>query len=166
MTDDAGPPLNPGDDEALRRHAAVLADGVDRALGPWVERSVAAIAEAWRPGLAAELAEAAAAAGGQAAAVIGPRVRALLETDVDEQATGPLALVRDAVVYPTGVLRGAGVPPVARDEFGERAFPDDIYDLAPAAFVDLDPALHEAGIVWGAAKAHVVLARRRSEGQR
>jgi hypothetical protein len=93
-------------------------------------------------------------------------VRALLETDVDEQRTGPLAIVREAVVHPTGVLARAGVPPVVRDEHAERLFPDDAYDLTPGAFADLDPALHEPGLVWGAAKAHVVLARRRREGLR
>ena len=48
----------------------------------------------------------------------------------------------------------------------ERAFPDDVYDLAPASFADVDPALHEPGLVWGAAKAHVHLARRRRDGRR
>jgi hypothetical protein len=57
------------------------------------------------------------------------------------------------VKYPTEVLRAAGVPPVQRDSFVEQAFPDDIYDLAPASFADLDPALQEAGLSWGAAKA-------------
>jgi hypothetical protein len=151
---------------ALRGHASVLADAVEAALGPWVERSVARVAEAWRPGSSAELAEAAAAAGRDALAELGPLVRALLETDVDEQATGPLALLRTAVRHPTAVLAAAGVPPVARDEFAVRAFPADAYDLSPAAFADLDPALHEPGLIWGAAKAHVVLARRRAEGRR
>ena len=64
------------------------------------------------------------------------------------------------------VLADAGVPPIVRDEFEERAFPDDVYGLAPASFADLDPALREPGLVWGAAKAHVVLARRRAEGLR
>jgi hypothetical protein len=59
------------------------------------------------------------------------------------------------------VLRAAGVPPVRRDEFAEHAFPDDVYDLAPASFADVDPSLHEPGLVWGAAKAHVHLSRRR-----
>jgi hypothetical protein len=85
---------------------------------------------------------------------------------VDQQATGPLALLREAVRYPTAVLADAGVPPVVRDEFAVRAFPDDAYGLAPAAFADVDPSLHEPGLVWGAAKAHVVLARRRAEGRR
>jgi hypothetical protein len=84
----------------------------------------------------------------------------LLALDVDEQRVNPLALVRRAVSYPTAVLRDAGVPPVVRDEFDERAFPDDVYGLAPAAFADIDPALHEPGLLWGAAKAHAHLARR------
>ena len=105
-------------------------------------------------------------AGRRAAVDVGGQVRALLEQDVDEQATGPLAIVRTAVRYPTEVLQAAGVPPTVRDEFAERAFPDDRYGLAPAAFADLDPALHEPGIVWGAAKVHVVLARRKAEGSR
>jgi hypothetical protein len=85
---------------------------------------------------------------------VGAQVRALLTTDIDEQTTTPLAIVRGAGVrYPTGVLRGAGVPPVERDSFVERAFPDDLYDLAPASFADLDPALQEKGLEWGAAKA-------------
>jgi hypothetical protein len=156
----------PTDDELLAAHAAVLANGIERALPGWVERCVAETAEAWQPGSAASLAGAAADAGRRAALAVGARVRALLEQDVDEQATGPLAIVRTAVRYPTAVLEAAGVPPTVRDEFAERVFPDDRYGLAPAAFTDLDPALHEPGIVWGAAKVHVVLARRKAEGSR
>jgi len=70
--------------------------------------------------------------------------------------------VRSAVVFPTEVLRAAGVPPVDRDEAARTMFPDDDYDLTPASFAELDPALTEVGIVWGAAKAHVHLARRRA----
>jgi len=154
------------EERALAEHADRLADGVEASLPAWVERSVAIIAEAWRPGLADELRPAAAAAGTAALADVGPRLRALLATDVDEQRTGPLAVIRTAVRYPTGILAAAGVAPVERDEFAERSFPDDDYDLAPATFADLDPALREPGLVWGAAKAHVVLARRRAEGKR
>ncbi len=170
-----GEPADPGEPESesesesevtLAAYAAELAEGVSAALGPWVERSVAGRAEQWSPGSGPELADGAAAAGRRAARDVGGRVRALLETDVDEQATGPLAVLREAVRYPTEVLVGAGVPPVARDEFAERAFPDDVYDLAPATFADLDPALQGPGLTWGAAKAHVVLSRRRSEGRR
>ncbi|MEZ5181662.1 MAG: hypothetical protein R2702_07290 [Acidimicrobiales bacterium] len=155
------PPTNP-DELELARHATALADGIERALPGWTEAAVARIADAWRPGLARELAGEAAAAGRAAVADVAPRVRALLAADVDAQAQGPLALVREAVRHPTAVLAAAGVGPVVRDEFDERAFPDDVYGLAPAAFADLDPALGELGLVWGAAKAHVVLRRRRA----
>ncbi len=157
---------SPTDDELLAAHAAVLAGGIERALGPWVVRGVVDRAEAWQPGLGRSLVEPAADAGRRAAAEVGPKVRSLLALDVDAQVTGPLAVLRTAVRFPTEVLAAAGVPHVVRDEFTERAFPDDVYDLAPAAFADLDPALHEPGLVWGAAKAHVVLARRRTEGRR
>lgn len=152
--------------ELLDELARALADGIETALGPWVERSVAAIAEAYRPGLAGAVAVAARQAGAQAVADVAPEVRALLMVDVDEQRTGPLALLRRAVRYPTAVLADAEVPAVVRDEFAERAFPEDLYGLSPATFADLDPSLHEPGLAWGAAKAHVVLSRRRAEGQR
>jgi hypothetical protein len=150
----------------LAAHAAHLADGIVAALPAWVLASVTRVADAWRPGLGAELAPAARAEGAEAAATVGARVRELLGRDVDDQATGPLALLRDAVPYPTRVLAAAGVPEVVRDEFAERAFPADVYGLAPASFADLDPDLREPGLIWGAAKAHVVLARRKAEGLR
>jgi hypothetical protein len=64
------------------------------------------------------------------------------------------------------VLDELGVGPPDRDEFARRNFPEDRYDLTPASFADVDPTLHEPGLVWGAAKAHVVLQRRRAEGLR
>jgi hypothetical protein len=130
----------------------------------WVETCVVRVADAWSPGLGRTLLTAAAEAGEQARRVVGVRVRALLALDVAEQPTGPLAVLREAVAYPTEVLAAAGIPPVERDEFAERAFPSDRYGLSPAAFADLSPALHEPGLVWGAAKAHVILARRRVAG--
>jgi hypothetical protein len=81
-------------------------------------------------------------------------VRRLLEADIDDQGTTPLAIVRAAAVpYPTEVLREAGVPPVQRDEMAERLFPDDLYDLTPASFADLGSELKDVGLAWGAAKA-------------
>jgi hypothetical protein len=71
-------------------------------------------------------------------------------------------VLRGLVRYPTAVLAAAGARPAARDEFAVRNFPDDAYDLTPAAFTDVDPALHEPSLLWGAAKAHVHLVRRRN----
>jgi hypothetical protein len=148
------------DEAALVRYALALADGIERALPVWVLRAVTARADDWRPGLGDRLRPAAEQAGGWAVAKQGAQVRALLLRDVEAQGASPLAIVRTAVEHPTAVLAAAGVPPLVRDEFSRRAFPDDHYDLAPASFADLDPSLHEAGMVWGAAKAHVILRRR------
>jgi hypothetical protein len=153
--------------DALARFAATLADGVERALPGWVERSVERVhVERLGRRPSADTRAEASAAGRAAADQVGPRVRALLELDIDRQPTGPLAVVREAVPFPTGVLRSAGVPPPRRDEVAERQFPDDDYDLSPASFAELDEGLHEPGLMWGAAKAHVHLARRRAAGQR
>lgn len=157
---------SPEDEARLVEIATALADGIDAALGPWVVRSVDRIWDAWDGGEDPAVRAGAEDAGRRAREEVGPRVRELLLTDLDEQRTTPLALLRDAVVYPTEVLRRAGVPPVQRDGEAERHFPDDDYDLAVVAFGDLDPDLAEPGLVWGAAKAHVHLARRRAEGRR
>jgi hypothetical protein len=154
------------DERRLLAYARDLADAIDAVLPSWVERSVAQVlADAGRPADASVQA-AAAEAGLRARSEVGGRVRALLVLDIDEQRTGPLAILRGAVTYPTGVLRGAGVAPVTRDATATRLFPDDLYDLSPAAFADVDPALHEPGMAWGAAKAFVHNKRRRAEGRR
>ncbi len=139
----------------LEEHARALADGVDAALPRWVERSVEHLLVAHR-GIADPAAMAAAReAGKRARADVGVRVRALLQVDIDEQHTNPLSILRQAVSYPTEVLRQAGVPPVERDRFAVERFPDDDYDLTPASFADIDPSLFDAGMAWGAAKAWV-----------
>lgn len=158
---------DPADVAALAAFVAALADGVEAHLAGWVERVVAERHRQWSgTDLPTPVRDAARTAGAAATTEVAPRVRALLERDVDDQPTGPLALLRGAAAHPTAVLRAAGVPPVVRDEVATRLQPEDVYDLAPAAFADIHPDLHEAGITWGAAKAHVVLARRRREGRR
>ena len=138
----------------MQEHATALADAIVDVLPGWVERCVARRLDRPDP----EVAEAARLAGRRAADEIGGEVRALLAADIDEQRTTPLAVLRIAVRYPTQVLRDAGVPPVDRDPVQVRLLPDDPYDLSPANFADVDPALAEPGLVWGAAKA---LAHRR-----
>lgn len=159
-------PDDPADADALAGHAATLADAVEGAIPGWVERSVRRVLDAQGIAVDGEVAAAMVRAGVQARDEGAARVRRLLATDVDEQAGNPLSVLRSLVRFPTAVLRSAGARPVPRDEFSERSFPDDVYDLSPATFADVDPALHEPGLVWGAAKAHVHLARRRREGKR
>ena len=139
---------------ALAEHGAALAEAILAVLPTW---SAGAVAR-FRP----DLAPAGEAAGQDAAEAIGARLRALLAADVDEQRVNPLALAREAVAWPTAVLRDAGVPPVPRDDHERTHFPDDDYGLTPMSFAELDPSLHEPGILWGAIKARTHLLRHRS----
>ena len=139
----------------LEGQARALADGVDAALPGWVERSVEHLLVAYTGSADPAAMAAAREAGERARSDVGARVRALLETDIDDQHTNPLSILRQAVTYPTEVLRRAGVPPVERDRFAEEHFPGDDYDLTPASFADIDPSLFDAGLEWGAAKAWV-----------
>jgi hypothetical protein len=136
---------------ALAEHGAALAEAITAVLPAWSARAVAG----FRPDLEAQ----GEAAGHAAAAELGPKLRALLAADVDEQRANPLAVARAAVAWPTSVLREAGVAPVHRDEHQRTHFPDDDYGLTPMAFADLDPSLHEPGILWGAIKARTHLLR-------
>ena len=134
MPDDAKPgddivpvdvgPDDPDDAAALARYALARAEGIAAALPGWVVGCVERILLAYRV-RSTEERRAAEQAGAEARAEVGPEVRALLLTDIDEQRTSPLALVRGAVRYPTAVLEQAGVPPVERDPFTVRQFPDD-----------------------------------------
>jgi len=152
-----GPSLAHVDPYGEALHAAVVA-----ALPGWVERCVSVRVAGTVPG---PVAAAAREAGVRAAAEVGERLRVLLETDVDAQRTNPLSILRGAVRHPTSVLEAAGVAPVERDRVALAMFPDDVYDLSPATWRDVDESLHEPGLVWGAWKAHVHLSRRRAPGR-
>lgn len=147
------------DEAALAVYASQLADALDAALPSWVRGCIAnhASVDADPADVEREIATAV----DQVNATTAPRIRELLGTDIAEQRTNPLDLIRSAVAYPTDALRRLGAPPVARAEFETSRFPDDTYDLSPASFADVDESLHEPGLVWGAAKAHVHLRRRR-----
>lgn len=171
VSDPADPPTappapgvtaDPADEAALREYARALAEAVPPALQRWVRRSVdRVVADSGRSADEA-LRNHTELAAQRCAGDIGAQVRALLDTDIAEQRGTPLDLLRCAVAYPTSVLSEAGFAPVQRDEFDVRVFPDDRYGLTPASFADIDESLHEPGLYWGAAKAHVHLARRRA----
>jgi hypothetical protein len=136
------------DEQALAAQGAVLADALVDALPQW---SVRVVTERGGRGLRHE----AERAGREAAEALAPQLHALLAADVDQQRQNPLALVRTAVAWPTAVLREAGVPPVDRDDHDRAHFPDDDYGITPMSFADVGPSVQEAGILWGAMKAHV-----------
>lgn len=144
------------DEESLAAYGSALGDAFERIAAAWFVRLV----EERSPGAtaydeAANQLEAAAQA-----TVAG--LRALLAADITRQQIGPLEVLRRSVVgVPTHVLKGMQAPVAIRDDFAQSNFPDDVYGLTPASFGDVDPSLHEPGLVWGAAKAHVHLRRRR-----
>jgi hypothetical protein len=148
--------------EAYRAYASDLARAIEAALPDWVASSVLARCEASGRAVDAAVRAVADEAGGRAGEEYVPRIRALLHQDPDDHRTTPLAMLRSATRYATEALGALGVPPVDRDEFARHAFPDDRYDLTPATFADVSPSLHEPALVWGAAKAHIHLSRRRA----
>ncbi len=152
------------DEAAFARYGAELADLVAAVLPHWVERCVVGVLVEQGIEVTGAIRSEATSAGLAARDDVAPRLAALLARDLDEQAAGPLSLLREAVRYPTEVLAAAGAAPVERDAFDERAFPEDVYALAPAAFGDLDERLAEPGVRWGAAKAYLHLSRRRGAG--
>jgi hypothetical protein len=131
---------------------AILA-GVERELPGWVVRHVTRLLDAWgrdpqtraRAEVDAEVAE----------------LHRLFALDVEEQRATPLQIVRSAYREPTEILEAAGVPPVRRDEFEQRALPDDRYGLAIRSLGELgDDDLAPLLLAWGVGKATVVRARR------
>ena len=143
------------DETALAAYAHTLVDAVEAVLGDWIRWSIADR----RADLATSTEADEAVREGTGA--LSTELRDLLSQDIADQTEAPLQVLRRGVRFATGVLAEAGVAPVARDDFAVKAFPDDVYDLAPATFGDVHPSLHEPGLVWGAAKAHVHLRRRR-----
>jgi hypothetical protein len=146
----------------MNDYAAALIDAVAEALPGWVDRSVRTRARQARIELDASSTARLDSAGSAARAEVVAELARLLSRDVDAQLNNPMTILRDAVAYPTEVLAELGVPHVVRSEFDERVMPDDVYGLSPATWADLGPSVHEAGIAWGAWKAHTVLSRRRA----
>lgn len=147
-------------------YAKDLLDAVEAAVPAWVERCVTRVLDAQRLPVSDDVRAAARRAGQAARASVVADLEALLSTDVDVQRTNPLSVLRGAVRFPTAVLEEAGARPVPRGQFEAGAFPEDVYDLSPASWRDVDDSLHEPGIVWGAWKAKTVLDRRRAERDR
>lgn len=90
-------------------------------------------------------------------------LRDLLNLDAEQQRSNPLAVLRMATQPVTRFLESVAVPPVQRDEFSRRSFPDDLFGLAPATWADVDPSLVEPGLEWGAWKAATIIGRRREQ---
>jgi hypothetical protein len=134
-------------------YSQALYESVTAAVPGWIERSALRVLSDGGMEPTGDVMAKISAAGLQAQAEVGGELKALLAADIDEQPTTPLTVVRKAIRHATGVLAAAGMPPVDRDESQRRLFPDDIYDLTPATFGDVDPGLTEPALIWGAHKA-------------
>lgn len=153
----------------LESATADLIAVIDAATHEWLVRCVMKtyVQQLGTPRLAVEeeLIAAAQLAAEQGRAYVAGELSTELGKDVDEQRVNPLQVLRNAVVFPTRVLQEFGVPPIVRDEMDARMMPDDVFGLSPAHWNDVDESLLEPGVIWGAAKAHKVLQRRREEGK-
>lgn len=158
-----GDASSPDETELFARCGDELVDAVDVSLRPWIERSIREVAErqagpdALTDGLLTDATHAAEATHRE----VVPALRTLTRADAEAQRANPLQLLREAVRHATAVLAAHDVPPVRRDQLQQETLPLDVYDIAPATWADIDPSLVEPGIRWSAAKAHVVLSRRR-----
>jgi hypothetical protein len=142
--------------------AARLLDGVDRLGAAWVERVVRERLDQWG-GLDAEARDAALGAAREAGARAASRVcsalRELVALDPAVQRATPLEILRTLRAEATTVLRAAGVPPIERDAYEERAFPDDVYGIVLRTPADLgDDELGGALLAWGLGKTKVLRA--------
>jgi hypothetical protein len=148
----------------LEESAAAIVAGVETWVPRWVQAQVTRLLDAWgraAPDRRARAEAEALKAGHAAAQRVAGALRQLFATEPERQGATPLEIVRTVYREPTRVLASAGVPPVARDEFDERSWPDDVYGLVPRTLADLgDPELGPLQLAWGMAKATVLRARR------
>lgn len=151
------------DDAKLGAYARALADAVGEHFPAWVRGVFELRFDDDQLEIEAESIDELA---GPMARSLAAEVRALLDLDIDEQRGNPLAVLRRPAGAIASVLQRRGVAPPERDAEARRLHPGDLYDLGPAAFGDIHADVHDAGIAWGAAKAHVHLRRRRDEGLR
>ena len=150
------------DSERFAAYGSDLAAAVEQAVPGWIRRAVywhlgdrVADESFDREALDRRLDDIGQAAAGN----IGGRLRQLLQRDVDEQWTNPLSIIRSVVHYPTEILNDYNVPGPDRWIEHVRMFPNDTYDLTPANFAAFGDDVHQCGIRWGAAKAHIHLQR-------
>lgn len=149
------------DEDRLRNYAEELATQIEHALPGWVRRAAQSRLTAdQQSALSSEIDMAAA----DATQELGSAARRLLGQDIDQQRTTPLAIIREAVKPVNAVLGAAGVAEVGRDVDARRLHPDDVYDLTPGSYLDLGPDVQDASLMWGAAKAHIHIQRRKAEG--
>ena len=133
--------------------ATPLRQAIAAAVRPWLESAVARRGVAADPEVS-ELIEA-------VAAEVETSIAELVDADPDVPLSGPLERIRRTVVPVNEFLQRRDVPKPMRNTMDVEMHPEDLYDLGPMTFRDLGDEVHDAGITWGAAKAHLHLKRHR-----
>ena len=141
----------------LAQHAAALRDLLVDVVPQWVDVTLRFRAQSDADPQLLQAASARAVTVAQTKTL--PDVVKLLDADIDEQWTSPLDLVRSLVPALTTELDQLGAPEIGRDPGTTEMYPDDRFALTPATFADIHPDLHQPGLAWGAAKAHIHLRR-------
>lgn len=151
------------DEATLGLYSGALRDSLAAVIPYWIEQSVVerATSDRTRGTAESEVRATAQVAGERALADALSRMAGLFGTDIERQVTTPLEILRAVSAHATAALLSLGVAAVDRDPVDVELHPDDLYGLVPASLAEIDPALAEVGVRWGAAKAHVHLLRRR-----
>ena len=134
-----------------------LLEVAERVTPVWARRLLDRVAAAHEKPTAEQSDEAVAAV----TAMVKHGLQELCSQDPEAQRTNPLTIFRQATTPITELAVSLGVPPVRRDEFETRSFPDDLYGLCPATWADISEELVEPGLEWGAWKAAVIISRHR-----
>jgi hypothetical protein len=143
------------DEAKFFEHGERLQQAITGAIRPWLD----AVIESRLPdtAISAQLAETL----DDITTAVDRSIVELINADVDEPLSGPLERIRREVEPLNDAFDRLGVPPPHRDAVDVRMRPADRFALGPMTFRDLGDEVHEAGITWGAAKAHLHLQRRR-----
>ncbi len=148
------------DHATLYRHSAdALIQAVDAHLDEWLFALVANRLRDWNGGVDRENTTAECIADIHRLTL--SELSALVGQDVADQRTTPLHIVRRNLAPLTRLLEDAGVPVPRRDPLRVEMSPQDYYDVEPARFDEIHPDLGAVALTWGAAKAMLILDRRR-----
>lgn len=142
------------EEEKFTQYGQGLYDAISKAIRPWLNHQVLNRVKV----LDDEMARAIEIC----AAQVEESIADLAAADVDAPLSGPLERIRQGVEPLNAMLDQRGVDPPLRNAMDQQMRPGDRHELGPMTFRDLGDAVHDAGISWGAAKAHLHLQRRRS----
>ncbi len=146
--------MSSSDEEKFEQYGRALHAAVSEAVRPWLVREVSSRLGSADDELALLLEE--------TAQDVERSIDELVGADVDQPLSGPLERIRLCVEPLNSELDRRGVEPPARNTVDRQLRPLDRHELGPMTFRDLSDGVHDAGINWGAAKAHLHLKRRRS----